>query len=119
MKTLYLPLKKEWYEMIECGEKKEEYRQLTQYWMRRLCAHRNNSEACPKHWKASKHISCEDCANIHGSLLIGKFDAVCFSCGYTNRRMTFECDGIKIGQGHKEWGAPDHDTFIIKLGRKI
>lgn len=23
MRTLYLPLKKEWYEMIECGEKKE------------------------------------------------------------------------------------------------
>ena len=27
-KTLYLPLKKEWYEMIESGVKTEEYREI-------------------------------------------------------------------------------------------
>ena len=27
MKILYLPLKKEWYEMIERGDKREEYRE--------------------------------------------------------------------------------------------
>lgn len=31
MKTLYLPLKKEWYEMIERGEKPEEYRAIVTY----------------------------------------------------------------------------------------
>lgn len=31
MKTLYLPLKKEWYEMIEAGIKKEEYREESPY----------------------------------------------------------------------------------------
>ena len=36
MKTLYLPLKKEWYEMIERGEKPEEYRAIVTYWMTRL-----------------------------------------------------------------------------------
>ena len=36
MKTLYLPLKKEWYEMIEAGIKKEEYREESPYWRRRL-----------------------------------------------------------------------------------
>ena len=30
MKTLYLPLKKQWYEMIERGEKREEYRECKQ-----------------------------------------------------------------------------------------
>ena len=29
MKILYLPLKKEWYEMIERGDKREEYRENT------------------------------------------------------------------------------------------
>lgn len=32
MKILYLPLKKEPYEMIERGEKTEEYRDLSEYW---------------------------------------------------------------------------------------
>ena len=36
MKTLYLPLKKEWYEMIERGVKTEEYREIKTYWNIRL-----------------------------------------------------------------------------------
>lgn len=35
-KTLYLPLKKQWYEMIERGEKREEYREMKPYWQKRL-----------------------------------------------------------------------------------
>lgn len=35
-KILYLPLKKEWYEMIERGEKTEEYREIKPYWNKRL-----------------------------------------------------------------------------------
>lgn len=30
-KILYLPLKKEWYEMIESGVKTEEYREIKSY----------------------------------------------------------------------------------------
>lgn len=36
MKILYMPLKKEWYEMIERDEKPEEYREESPYWRRRL-----------------------------------------------------------------------------------
>ena len=36
MKILYLPLKKEWYEMIERGDKREEYRENTRFWKTRL-----------------------------------------------------------------------------------
>lgn len=35
-KILYLPLKKEWYEMIESGIKTEEYREINFYWCKRL-----------------------------------------------------------------------------------
>ena len=48
-----------------------------------------------------------------------EFNAVCFSYGYTRRRMTFECKGITIGRGRPEWGAPEHTTFIIKLGKRL
>ena len=36
MKTLKLVLKKKWYDMIESGEKKEEYRDFSEYWKSRL-----------------------------------------------------------------------------------
>lgn len=36
MKVLELPLKKEWYNMIESGVKPEEYRAITPYWQKRL-----------------------------------------------------------------------------------
>lgn len=36
MKILRLPLKKEWFNMIESGEKKEEYREIKDYWSVRL-----------------------------------------------------------------------------------
>lgn len=35
-RVLYMPLRKEWYEMIERGEKREEYRTISPYWMERL-----------------------------------------------------------------------------------
>ena len=47
------------------------------------------------------------------------YDAVCFSYGYTKRRMLWECKGITIGRGRPEWGAPDKDVFIIQLGKRI
>ena len=36
MKILHLVLKYEWYDMIEAGVKKEEYRDLSEYWRNRL-----------------------------------------------------------------------------------
>lgn len=102
MKILYLPLKKEWYEMIERGEKREEYREFSKYWKKRLI------ETCKTHPKSPVSY---DYLKI--------FDAVCFSYGYTKRRMLWECKGITIGRGHPEWGAPDYEVFIIKIGKRI
>lgn len=36
MKTLYLTLKKKWFDMIVSGVKKEEYRESKVYWLKRL-----------------------------------------------------------------------------------
>lgn len=101
MKILYLPLKKEWYEMIESGVKTEEYREIKEHWIKRL-------------------------AYISPDYELGKYvyrpkpyTHIKFSYGYTKRTMTFQCEGITIGKGHKEWGAPDEDVFIIKLGKRI
>jgi len=36
VKTLYLTLKKKWFDMIVSGVKKEEYRESKVYWLKRL-----------------------------------------------------------------------------------
>lgn len=33
--------------------------------------------------------------------------------------MLWECKGVDFGRGRPEWGAPDHETFIIKLGNRL
>lgn len=105
MKILHLPLKKEWYEMIESGVKTEEYREIKDFWWKRFSTiDRNAPENQDVEWHKWECY---------------RFDAVKFSYGYTKRTMTFECKVIMIGRGRPEWGAPEEDVFIIKLGKRI
>lgn len=109
MKTLHLPLKAKWYEMIESGVKTEEYREIKPYWKQRLL----------------KYGNCWDNNSLvvetynKGFLLFEKYDIVKFSYGYTKRTMTFKIKEIVIGKGNPEWGAPKEDVFIIKLGNRL
>lgn len=96
MKILDLPLKKEWYNMIESGEKREEYREIKDYWRKRLVLYDNRNQLiCIGPWR---------------------YTHVRFRYGYTKRTMTYEIDEITIGRGNPNWGAPtDRDVFIIKF----
>lgn len=115
--TLHLPLLKKWYEMIERGEKTEEYREIKEYWIKRLCFTKKDNPT----WFCTGTSGCEQC--FHESpdeYTCYPFERVVFSCGYTKRRMTFEVESIEIGFGKREWGAnPYKEEFIIKLGRRI
>lgn len=105
MRTLTLSLKKKWYDMIASGEKKEEYREVTEYWNKRLC------------------VLLAD--HVDRFFRIKHFDAVTFTLGYPkkddmSRRMSFKINGITIGCGNTEWGAePNKKYFVIKLGERI
>lgn len=106
-KILDLPLKKEWYNMYESGIKTEEYREIKPYWIKRLCA---NSD---KLWQ---------CADCDGLLMCSMCFTPCnytharLRYGYTKRAMLREIEGITIGYGNPEWGAPtDRQVFIIKF----
>ena len=99
-KILDLPLKKVWYEMIESGEKTEEYREIKPYWCKRflnmdtpLFSYRNGYQE----------------SNVKG------YTHVRFRYGYTKRTMTFNIDEITIGVGNPKWGAPEEEVFIIKF----
>ena len=107
--TLHLPLKAKWYDMIEAGVKPEEYRIIKPYWSRRLCFTKRD-EGCIG----------GDCTRCFTTYMCWPYERVCFSYGYTKRRMTWEIASIHIGIGNPAWGAPkDEDVFIIKLGKRI
>ena len=116
-KTLCLPLKKEWYEMIESGVKTEEYREIKPYWVKRLvpCTH----ECSGGHWSEKYYQCVLKCKVVERHMNIPIYTHVRFSYGYTKRTMTFEIESIRIGKGKPEWGAPTEDVFIINLGKRI
>ena len=91
--------------MIESGVKTEEYRELKEFWWKRISTidrdAPHNQDIDWGRWECYR------------------FDKVKFSYGYTKRTMTFECKGITIGKGKPEWGGPDEDVFIIRLGERI
>ena len=112
--TLFLPLKAKWYDMIESGEKEEEYREIKPYWIKRL-VDPSGFYSVP----TEEDVKSEE----FKSLCFDPFKPFCkviFSYGYTKRRMTFECKGIDIDTGIQEWGAePNKKYFVIKLGRRL
>lgn len=102
MKTLTLSLKKKWFDMIKAGEKKEEYREFNEFWIKRLT------------W--TNRCSKEQRNPFNGTIL---FDRLVFTLGYTKaddteRRLTFKNPRIRIGTGRPEWGAePGKMYFVI------
>lgn len=79
----------QWYDMIERGDKKEEYRTLSNHWVSRIWYNKD------------------------------KIKAIRFHRGYTNTTMTLKCEGITIGKGNPQWGAPEEEVLILKLGEKV
>ena len=102
--------------MIESGEKPEDNREKKAYWIVRLYE-----------WNSGKRITMAEARLIadegldtcRGRIAPKHYDAVRFSYGYTKRRMLWEYQGLDFGHGRPEWGAPDYETFIIKLGKRI
>lgn len=79
MKILDLPLKAKWYEMIESGNKKEEYREIKKYWIGRLakCGGRNSYEKTGFYCKKRIRFGCDTPGQIaeveRASALIDKY----------------------------------------------
>ena len=109
MKILYLPLKKEWFEMIETGRKTEEYRAIKPYWLKRFC--KNYSEEC----KFCCMLGMCKCKCFEP---VEEYTHVCFRYGYTKKTMTFKIENISVGFGEPEMGAPDFPVFIIKFKKE-
>lgn len=133
IKILYLPLKAKWYRMIEAGEKPEEYRELTPYFMVRLFEI-NDYEVTGNYMPMSKktaqdivnHPECSEMLSeaIECYDIRARYTHVQFSLGYPkkgdeSRRMTFELKTIKYREGREEWGAEKGKKYLVMvLGRR-
>ena len=123
---LDLPLKKEWYNMIESGVKTEEYRELKPFWANRLLYF--TTLGVKEYWepileKARERVSKYNFETLGNSLIKNYgtrgYTHIRFRYGYTKQTMLFELKELTIGRGKPEWGAPDDDVFILKLGKRI
>lgn len=95
MKTLHLNLTRKWFDMILSGEKRHEYREITDYWKERLMV-------------AGPFPYCRQ-----------DFDTVTFSNGYSKNRAQFvvKLERLGTGTGIAEWGAyKGKRYFILYLG---
>ena len=113
--TLDLVLKVCWYEMIESGEKCEEYRKIGAFWSKRLFV-------LPDTAKRDSGVPTHENGDVtdYSGAAFRDFAFVRFHRAYTSTTMTFAVDGIEIGEGKPEWGAiPGVKYFVIKLGKRI
>ena len=91
--NLNLTIKKKWFDMIASGEKREEYREMKEYWLDRLVDINTHD------WK--------------------HFDTVTFRNGYGRNvpTVTVEYLGISFMEGMPSWGAdPGVKYIVIRLG---
>jgi hypothetical protein len=96
MIILNLTIKKKWFDMIESGEKPEEYREIKDYYVSRFID--------------------------YDAMDFKHYDAVLFRNGYSSDSPTClrELKFIDIGTGIEDWGAVrGKKYFILKLGRKL
>jgi len=123
MKTLHLNLKREWFDMILSGGKKEEYRDInkeTNYWFRRFknpqcrCMFRLSLSIAYERYK--EKCLLEPFKGLFDSMEL-KYKSITFSNGYAKNRDQFvvELKYIKFKKGKPEWGA-EKDKFYFALG---
>jgi len=126
MKTLYLPIKKKWFDMIKSGDKTQEYREIKDFWMRRLISLKDDMEYSA--WDEfitdlnhpyNRHSGPDECLNYFEARF-KEFDSVEFRNGYDKKvpSLKKELRYIAVGTGNKRWGAVSGKFyFILELGK--
>jgi len=98
--ALHLNLTRKWFDMIQSGEKLEEYREIKPFWNR---------------------VFKDGKIKIKGKYYHPSDVTICFSNGYAKNRSQFRihCKGLRVGLGKSEWGAkPDKQYYILSLGEE-
>lgn len=104
---LVLPIKKKWYDMILSGEKKEEYRSYSPYWLKRFCnagmmelIHGAEGD----YYKAKRYT--------HRLVKLRN--------GYSANSRSFVADvSLEVGLGNPKWGAKEGERYLVLRIAKI
>ncbi len=116
--NLQLSLKTKWFEMTKAGIKTEDYREINDYWCKRLVSMINEENGYFNELYPLSSYIIED----YERFIFKKFNINTMTLGYpkstdTERILKLEHKGITIGYGNPEWGAePNKLYFIIKHG---
>lgn len=93
---LVLPIKKKWFDMIACGEKKEEYREIKPYYIKRF----------DKYFHDNK------------GLLVEK--EIIFRNGYSYNSPSVRCIcWLCRGNGREDWGGSAYEEYFVLQILKI
>lgn len=106
-KVLTLSVKKEWFDMIVAGEKKEEYREIKPYWIKRLTTN------CEVVYDVVAETYC-------GKVLYRPYTHVLFINGYGDDKPRVEkaIEWIDIDRPRKGWCPDDFlgkEFFVIRF----
>lgn len=125
---LRLSLKSKWFEMTKYEIKKEDYREITDYWCRRLLVNLEEIESAV--WQEMiedlnnpnrRFDDIIECIEYYG-VSFKTFDFNIMTLGYpksddTERILKLEHKGFEIRTGNPEWGAePNKLYFVIMHG---
>ena len=102
---LILPIKKKWFDMIKSGEKKEEYREIKQYYDTRIG---NALLGFPLQFCSKELVERK---------MKEETIEVLFRNGYGIDAPEIWCKcRLRIGQGKEEWGAePGKEYYILEI----
>jgi hypothetical protein len=137
MATLQLNLIKNWFDLTIQGVKKEEYRDITPFWAKRLLCMDNgdNLTECYsketiewlcvslKRWKVFEYASIEEVLDVF-HVKFKEYQNTDFRNGYKPlsvvSRFIIENKGVTIGMGKGEWGfVGNKPVFIIHHGEVL
>lgn len=112
MKILHLVLKGKWYDMILSDIKKEEYREIKPFWIKRLCEDWLLTDVARL---VSVMVVMNAEKEVNGAYSFKSYSHVCFHRGYTSESMIIEIKDISIGIGNKDLGCSKRRGFYNKI----
>ena len=118
--VLSLVLKRKWFEMIKCGEKREEYRARKPYWQTRLYNWMKRGAGGRWHVVEFRNGYRKDARRM--AFLAGynsRFEMRNGVLGVSSNLVVFEhrVEGDIVR--HPEWGEPEGGHFAIHIGERL
>ena len=110
---LVLPIKKQWFDMILSGEKKEEYREIKPYYTKRFSKVGLLMEEIAGFGR-------DECNNVIINFKPSTTDRTCqilFRNGYSSESPSFVAKlSVTIGEGNPDWGAePGIKYYVLHI----